>query len=509
MSGKHDAAMGEVGHVREPSVALQKADAVRALTLVLAYFLAYVLVRIVTPGALDRDEAEIVYLTQELRLGYGTQPPLYAWLQWLVFAVFGIGRFALVIPKALALAAAYAAMYHAGRPLVGRNAALAAAASLALFPQIGWETLRIQTHSVLLTTLACATLACYVALLRKPDLPRYLLLGLLCGLGLQTKYNFGVFLAGIACASLLVPEHRRQVWNRKLWISALLAALLALLLLLPHAVWMAAHLDAAFSGTVEKMQAGIGSASYPERVLGGLASVLSATFSFTALPVLVYAAVCWPWRKEAVFQRRAAASRFFLVMYAAFALMLAALALSGQVGTVKERWMIPLLFSLPLALFVMAPGLRTRAVCARIRRVAGAVALLWLLLLPARIWLGPALGQVALPHHPYAQLAEAIHERCPAAPTVVTESLLSAGNVRFARPELRTLLLEDMARDGTRLSGQVVLLTHADAGAHWRRAFQDRHPGARMLRQERLILPMRFGAPGTLSFDVACFALPG
>jgi MFS family permease len=509
MTGKHDAAIEELGHVGELSSVPQRADAARALALVLAYFLAYVLVRVVTPGALDRDEAEIVYLTQELRLGYGTQPPLYAWLQWLVFSVFGIDRFALVILKALVLAAAYVAMYQAGRPLAGRNAALAAAASLALFPQIGWETLRIQTHSVLLTALACATLACYVALLRKPDLPRYLLLGLLCGLGLQTKYNFGVFLAGIACASLLVPEHRRVIWNRRRWTSALPAALLAMLLLLPHGIWMATHLDAAFAGTVEKMQAGVGSASYPERVLGGLASVLSAALSFIALPLLVYAAVCWPWRKEAVFQRRAAASRFFLAMYAAFALMLAALALSGQVGTIKERWMIPLLFSLPLALFVMAPGLRTRAVCARIRRAAGVVALLWLLLLPARIWLWPAFGQVVMPHHPYAQLADAIRERCPAAPTVVTESLLSAGNVRFARPELRTLLLEDMTRDKTRLSGQVVLLTHADAGAHWRHAFQERYPGARMLRQERLILPMRFGGPGNLSFDVACFAVPG
>lgn len=505
MTGKHDAAIEELGHVGELSSVPQRADAARALALVLAYFLAYVLVRVVTPGALDRDEAEIVYLTQELRLGYGTQPPLYAWLQWLVFSVFGIDRFALVLPKALVLAAAYVAMYHAGRPLVGRNAALAAAASLALFPQIGWETLRIQTHSVLLTALACATLACYVALLRKPDLPRYLLLGLLCGLGLQTKYNFGVFLAGIACACLLVPEHRQVVWNRRLWISAALA----LLLLLPHGVWMATHLDAAFTGTVEKMQAGVGSASYPERVLGGLASVLSAALSFIALPLLVYAAVCWPWRKEAVFQRRAAASRFFLAMYAAFALMLAALALSGQVGTIKERWMIPLLFSLPLALFVMAPGLRTRAVCVRIRRAAGAVALLWLLLLPARIWLWPAFGQVVMPHHPYAQLAGVLRERCPTAGTVVTESLLSAGNLRFERPELRTLLLADMAHGTPRLSGRVVLLTQADADGHWRRAFQERYPGAKLLRQESLQLPMRFGGPGTLSFELACVAMPG
>jgi 4-amino-4-deoxy-L-arabinose transferase-like glycosyltransferase len=503
MTGKNDAAIGELGNVGELSSVPQRADAARALALVLAYFLAYVLVRLVTPGALDLDEAEIVYLTQELRPGYGTQPPLYAWLQWCVFSVFGIDRFALVILKALALAAAYVAMYHAGRPLVGRNAALAAAASLALFPQIGWETLRIQTHSVLLVTLACATLACYVALLRKPDVPRYALLGLLCGLGLQTKYNFGVFLAGIACASLLVPEHRRQVWNRKLWISALLV----LLLLMPHAVWMATHLDAAFAGTVEKMQAGVGRASYPQRVLGGLASVLSAAFSFTALPVLVYAAVCWPWRREAVLQRRAAASRFFLVMYAAFGLMLAALALSGQVGTMKERWMIPLLFSLPLALFVMAPGLRTRAVCVRVRRVAGAVALLWLLLLPARIWLGPALGQVAVPHHPYAQLAEVLRERCPTANTIVTESLLSAGNLRFERPELRTRLLADMARDTAPLSGRVVLLTHTGAEGHWR-AFQDRYPGARTLRQERVQLPLRFGGAGTMRFEFACLELP-
>jgi hypothetical protein len=134
-------------------------------------------------------------------------------------------------------------------------------------------------------------------------------------------------------------------------------------------------------------------------------------------------------------------------------------------------------------------------------------ALFFLALLPARIWLAPAFGMVAVPYHPYAQLAAELQKRCPAAQTVVTESLLSAGNLRFERPGLRTVLLDEAARAATRLSGQVVLVTHLDPESRWPRAFAVAYPGARPLRQERLVLAMRFGSPGTLTFDVICYTM--
>ena len=200
-----------------PSRSTATADirpAERPLLILLCYGATYFALRLAVDGTLERDEAEIVYLVQELHPGYGPQPPLYAWLQWLAFETFGLNWFGLLILKDVLLMGSYFCMARAAHPLVGPQAALAAAAALALSPQIGWEGPRIQTHSVLVVTLSCATLWCYVALLGKASLPRYAMLGLLCGLGLQAKYNYGFLLAGLVVASLLVPEHRRALWTR-------------------------------------------------------------------------------------------------------------------------------------------------------------------------------------------------------------------------------------------------------------------------------------------------------
>lgn len=47
----------------------------RPLLALLAWCCACLAIRLAEHGTLERDEAEIVYLTQQLRLGYGTQPP--------------------------------------------------------------------------------------------------------------------------------------------------------------------------------------------------------------------------------------------------------------------------------------------------------------------------------------------------------------------------------------------------------------------------------------------------
>jgi 4-amino-4-deoxy-L-arabinose transferase-like glycosyltransferase len=475
-----------------------------ALLALFAYCLAYLAIRYAVQGSLERDEAEIVYLTQQLRLGYGTQPPLYAWLQWLSFEVFGINWVSLLALKDLALGATCVGIYQAARPLVGRGGALAASASLALFPQVAWEALRIQTHSVLMTAIAAATLSLYFALLRRPNLARYAGFGVLCGLGLQTKYNYGVFLAALACASLLVRAHREILWNRRIWAAVLPALLLAL----PHAIWIAQHPGLAFGGTLSKMQDGAAAAPYLARVGDGALQVLSGIFSFVALPSLVYAAVCWRrrrlWRGRAGFQRHAPASRFFACFYGVCLLLLAVLALTGEVGTIKERWMIPLFFSLPLGLFVMFPALGKEEIYADIRRIAVFVALCLLALLPLRLWLGPAFGKVMTQHHPYEQLSAEVQRHCPLARTIVTESLLSAGNLRFARPALRTVLLEDAERERIPLAGPGALVTHAGAAPASLAEFHALYPDISTRPGANLSLAVEDGSGKRMDFMVAC-----
>lgn len=474
-----------------------------ALLALLAWCLAYLAIRLAEHGTLERDEAEIVYLTQQLRLGYGTQPPLYAWLQWLLFEAFGIHRFTLLILKTCAMAVSCVAMFQVARQLAGRRAALAVAASLVLFPQVGWEAMRIQTHSVLMTAIAAATLWLYFALLRRPTLARHAGFGLLCGLGLLAKYNYGVFLAGMLGASLLVGAHRRVLWTRRAWA----AVLPALLLVLPHALWMMQHPGLAFGGTLRKMQQGAAAASWLERVVLGGASALAAAATFVALPALVWLAVLWRrralWRGQVRFDA-GPASRFFACLNGVCAALLLVLVLTGEVGTIKERWMIPLLFSLPLGVFVMFPALARDTVCTDILRAAAAVALALLALLPARTWLGPAIGKEMTRHHPYAALAAALERHCPAARAVVTESLLSAGNLHFARPALPALLLEDALREPTPLPSPAAFVAHAPDAAAAQAAFHRAWPAARLEQRERISLALEDGTGRRMAFLLAC-----
>jgi 4-amino-4-deoxy-L-arabinose transferase-like glycosyltransferase len=476
------------------------------LLVLFAWCLAFLAIRLLEHGTLERDEAEIVYLTQHLRLGYGTQPPLYAWLQWLFFEAFGIDRFSLLILKTLALGSTCLAMFQASRGLLGRRGAMAATASLALFLQVGWEALRIQTHSVLMTAIACATLWLYFALLRRPTLLRYAGFGVLCGLGLQTKYNYGVFLACVLGASLLVRAHRELLWTRKAWA----AVLPAVLLVLPHAAWVATHADLAFAGTVRKMQDGAADAPYALRTAHGFVGVLKALVSFVALPALVVAAVCWRrralWRGQAAFDRASPASRFFACLYGLCGLTLAALALTGEVGTIKERWMIPLFFSLPLGLFVMFPALGRDAIYRDLTRLAGGFALCLLAMLPLRTWLGPSFGKDMTRNHPYAALSAAVAQRCPAARTIVTESLLTVGNLRFARPAMATVLLEDAQRERPPLNGPAALVTHAWAAPDARAAFHVLWPDARLGQGLALALAVEDSSGRRMDFMVACTA---
>jgi hypothetical protein len=507
MSDEHLAAAPTPVDAHAASELQRRADALRPLLAVLAYFVAYLVLRLAEQGGLERDEAEIVYLARDLRLGYGTQPPLYTWLQWLAFQAFGLDRFALVIVKDLSMVATFVTLYCAARALAGRNGALVAAATLLLFPQIGWEALRTQTHSVLMTTLACTLLWSYVALLGRQSPARYACFGLVAGLGMLAKYNFGMLLAGVVGASLMVPEHRRLLWKRQAWI----APALAMLVLAPHAGWVVQHPDAAFAGTLRKMQDGSGNAPYLRRVGQGALEILSGVAAYVALPAIVFGAVGRPWRKGLDCAVRAPMRRFFLCLYGLCFLQLALLVLTGQVGTIKERWLTPALFSLPLAAVVMLPALRTPEAARKILRIATAAGLLMLALLPGRTWLGPVFGKAVAPHYPYAPLAETLQRRYPMARAVITDDIMLAGNLRFVRPGLHPLLLDDALQDGLRgrrrLDGLVLLVSQDGDKPGLAARFRSAYPGARPAGGERMVLPLRLGGKGTLGFNAQAFVL--
>lgn len=485
---------------------LKDKQSVRFVLVLALYFLAHLLIRLSLSDSLDLDEAEQAFEFQQLRMGYGTQPPLYNWLQWVLFSTLGLNLFALALLKSLCLFSIYFFMFLTARPLVGSMGAMAVSASMLLLPQIGWEAQRDLTHSVLLTTIASMSLYAYFALLRHPTLTRYALFGLLVGLGMQTKYNFVLFTIGVMFASLVVPQHRAIVWNRKMVVSIAVAALC----LLPHGLWVLQHFDTAAGGTIEQMK-DESTTDFLLNVLAGLRSLLMATVSFITPIWLIYLLACRPFFDKvdrSVLRRPSTEALFFLCLYAGYLGAIIIIVLSGEVTRVKDRWMQPMLFSAPLLFFLLLPGLAQPAVFGRIMKVAAFVAACFLIAMPLRVYVGPSYGKYVRAHHPYPALASELAQRFPQVHDVVATDKLLAGNLHLQRPDLRTQLLPRMLEERAPLPDEGLLILRAGNESDWQARFRSAYPSASLASIQHISLPYRYAGKEEMAFLVMHFMVP-
>lgn len=405
---------------------LQRLTPGRFALLLLAYFGTHACLRLLLPDALDLDEAELIYFGQRLRLGYSSQPPLYNWLQYLFFQLFGQSLAALTLLKNLLLFATYFCVYLAGRLLLPGHLAAAAALSLLLLPQIGWESQRDLSHSVVLTTAAALTLYLLLRLPRAPRPATYAALGLAVGLGLLSKYSFALYAAALILAAAASAELRPCLLHRYLAITVLTA----LAVVAPHAVWLSDHLASAGARTIEKLTAGA-APSWGAGVAAGFGSLTLAGVAFLTPLWLIYA---WLFRRA-----RAAAPcprcRFFAAYFVALAALLALLVLLFGATSFKDRWMQPFLFLVPLAFFVCRPLAADHPGLTRLAWVVGAFALLITLVLALRVPLAPQFGDHFRANLPFDRLAEAIRADGFRQGTIVTSGTHLAGNLRLQFPD--------------------------------------------------------------------------
>ena len=370
------------------------------LAWLLALAAAHVAVRVAISPALKWDEAEQMLWSQQLQLGYGAQPPLYTWLQWGVNQLVGPSVLALSLLKHVLLALAYALMYLAGRELLGPRGAWWAGASLMLLPPLGWYSIRDQTHTILVTAMACGAWWLLLRIVRRPRPSDFAWLGLVCGLGMLAKYSFALVAGAMLLAALSVPEARRALLARGWWWAPVVGALVVA----PHASWLLAHLGEATTDTLGKMQI------RPERGIGkGLLSLLDVYADALALWALI---ALWAFR-SAWWRGPAApaapwAQRVFTRYLLLVTLVLLGMVLVAGVTNFKGRWVVPLLCVVPLAAFAARPALQSHP---RGGRYTGAVVTLALIMLAAagaRPWFSGLRGQVDELNHPAVALGEAL-----------------------------------------------------------------------------------------------------
>ncbi len=183
-----------------------------------------------------RDELYYMACGEHLAWGYVDQPPLIALIAWLARHVFGNSMFAVRLLPALAGAAVVFLAGWIAREFGGGlfGQLIAALAMLFAPAYLAFDSfLSMNAFEPLFWTL-CAWI---VVRLVKGDAPAlWLLFGAVAGIGLENKHTMLVFGFAIV-AGLLIPDERRFLYSKWLWIGG--AAALALFL--PNVIWEARH----------------------------------------------------------------------------------------------------------------------------------------------------------------------------------------------------------------------------------------------------------------------------
>ena len=406
--------------------------------LLAVYFAVNVALRLALPNSLELDEGQQLFLAQWLAVGYDTQPPFYNWLQYGAVHLLGDTVLALSVLKNLMLFACYLLVGLAAH-LVIRNKALAIIAVLGMLtiPQIVFESQRDLTHSVAVLFAACLFIASLFWALQRPGVFSYLVTGVAIGIGMLSKYNFVLLPAAAFMAILMEKEFR---WRLCDW-RILLTIVVAGAIVAPHALWFYDNMDLATGRTLGKLTQDA-TADRTSQIIAGLFSLGVAFIAFGALTVIAF----WisfgrrfheSWRASSPWTRLV--GRIFVIVIISLVLLV----VFGGASNIKDRWLTPFFFMLPLYLSLKLDALNQTIGNApkRFGWIAVVVMILIPLVLFVRVPAAQYLGRYAKLNVPYQPAIEAILATSRHGPSVIaTADMQMAGNIRLNAPGIPVMI---------------------------------------------------------------------
>ena len=339
----------------------KKLQSVRfVISILVGYCLIHFFIRLTVAPIYTFDEAEQIQFAQVLSLGYRVRhPPLVTWLTWGI--IEGTGNYweAVHALKATIMAIGFVAYFAAARRLIGvvRPAAIATLATT-LFSTVGWLAHVDLTHTVVLTTMMSVSLWAALRVIQEGYWIDYIVLGVVIGLGVLSKYFFVVFAIGTLVGALTVPQYRRKLR----WPRVLVALVISGLIVLPYAVWALARYEQvlAIGQSLDETQQRNPLAAF--WVFAVAVGEFSLPWSIAALLFWRSAPALWrPLPEPAV-----AARRFLVVLMATAAVVFGALLTLGDVSQPEARWMHPILLWAPILVALACHHVQSREIVLRV-----------------------------------------------------------------------------------------------------------------------------------------------
>jgi 4-amino-4-deoxy-L-arabinose transferase-like glycosyltransferase len=213
------------------------------------------------------------------------------------------------------------------------------------------------------------------------------------------------------------------------------AGVLALAIVAPHALWLVDNFSDASQSTLKKL--GGDDAGLIGGIASGLGSLTIGFFSFTALTLIIFAAV-YREHLKAIFSAHSRWTRLVgRILVLSLALIVLMILFAGF-ENVRDRWLTPLLLATPLylALKVDAAKIPVKVSFKRLWSVAIVIMVLIPAALALRANMGRINGNYGYVNIPFAALSKTVAEKAAGANTVVVASDRQlAGNLHFSLPE--------------------------------------------------------------------------
>jgi hypothetical protein len=197
-----------------------------ALLRILLYFLA------APHYGYFRDELYYLACGQHPAWGYVDQPPLIAWVAWLLEHTIGTSLWALRLLPALAGAGSIVLAGRLAQELGGRRWAMFLAAIATLMAPIFLALSHLFTMNAFDPLLWTAIAFLIVRIAKGGSERLWLAVGALAGVAILNKYGVIFWLSGVSLGLCLTPM-RRSMRQRWFWFGAVIAALIAL----PNFLW--------------------------------------------------------------------------------------------------------------------------------------------------------------------------------------------------------------------------------------------------------------------------------
>jgi 4-amino-4-deoxy-L-arabinose transferase-like glycosyltransferase len=411
----------------------------RSSSLILAaFFVLAALARVLRTGTLETDEMQQVLHYLTIEWGYGSQPPLYEWLQAAVFQFTGpsvtglsVLKYGLLFLSTVLMTAAVSTQTR------DRSAGLLAAFGLLSMPTVFLMSQRDLTHTVVAITCIALFFWSLFRAIANPSISNYLLVGIAIGLGTISKYNFVVIPAAAVIVLLAMKEFRGRVLDWRIVATLAAAAAIAL----PHALWLLQNLDVASAQTLDEMEI--------KEDLGRFWVFLATSASFitavikAALPILGFFFVLFARDVRTIVRASNPSTRLVGWTFVVSLVLVYLTVVAIGATEVRQKWLAIYFVALPLylTLKIAAAGIDVRPRLKPAAVISGVLFLGVSAMLVGKDLVAPALGWSDKAEVPYAGLAVALEKELGKSPAaIVTLEPALAANLLLQFPTARIVL---------------------------------------------------------------------